>query len=506
MLTLERLRSAVHSLISKERALSRIRASATPRGISNYYNILRELERPSAKVASFADLLKVKYVGHATAARILEELGELREEVESAESSPAGVEMGLPDFPRTEKELPRKPKRATFTQIAHRGEIYRVPALFSVCQAVLLLFGEIANEGAGEFTDALIPSLSVLKYSTIQHIRRRQEVYCGMECITQCTEKSIKDAVKWLKRNLLVHDSGSESVVPTDKGLNAAALLEEFFRARPSREGGGGAFVYPGEDRAQGGPAVKLIVDNREKKGRRDPSYFQGKLSILGLPTETRQLTLSDFVWVREDGGSELFAGALIERKTVGDLLSSLRDGRYREQSHRLAKIEGAAKIYLIEGAVPSNPPVLSAVFTVILDLALSGFLVLKTDAIEDTVYHLYMAHRIICGSIGASSGGALTLSDVLRRSERKRIEGLGPREMAVVQMQAIRGVSQSMAEAIVGELGTVHEIIELGDRSAPSLFEKLSAVRNSAGGKMLGRRKAGRILSGLGVHFVAKS
>jgi crossover junction endonuclease MUS81 len=67
------------------------------------------------------------------------------------------------------------------------------------------------------------------------------------------------------------------------------------------------------------------------------------------LKVETENLPLGDII-IADDKEEKL----IIERKTVNDLLSSIKDGRYEEQSYRLNGLEHHNHniIYLIEGDV----------------------------------------------------------------------------------------------------------------------------------------------------------
>ena len=82
---------------------------------------------------------------------------------------------------------------------------------------------------------------------------------------------------------------------------------------------------------------MKLIIDNREK-------------SIIPLfqevEYETTNLDLGDFQIINPEGEIIL----IIERKTQADLLSSIKDGRHREQKLRLLNSSIPNIAYLIEG------------------------------------------------------------------------------------------------------------------------------------------------------------
>lgn len=74
-----------------------------------------------------------------------------------------------------------------------------------------------------------------------------------------------------------------------------------------------------------------------------------GSGSFVGLRFSKRVLALGDIL-LQSDDGKDL---VLIERKSFADLLSSIKDGRYDEQSYRLLYSSGFRPhsiIYLVEG------------------------------------------------------------------------------------------------------------------------------------------------------------
>ena len=70
---------------------------------------------------------------------------------------------------------------------------------------------------------------------------------------------------------------------------------------------------------------MNLLIDNRE----------QELIKILDIPFERKNLLLGDIVYANED--KEYI---IIERKTISDLLSSVKDSRYSEQSERYSQLD----------------------------------------------------------------------------------------------------------------------------------------------------------------------
>lgn len=86
---------------------------------------------------------------------------------------------------------------------------------------------------------------------------------------------------------------------------------------------------------------LKILIDYREKN----------LISLLKVPIEVVNLELGDIQFQYLDKTI-----LVLERKSVSDLNSSIRDGRYHEQKHRLiSNIERHRIVYLIEGDIPEN-------------------------------------------------------------------------------------------------------------------------------------------------------
>ena len=126
---------------------------------------------------------------------------------------------------------------------------------------------------------------------------------------------------------------------------------------------------------------MKLKIDNRERK-------FIDLIKIVNpcFSIEYMNLHLGDMI-ICDDAGYELI---VIERKTLKDLVSSIKDGRYKEQSFRLNNypIHNHNIIYLIEGQNKSNfksheiKMIESSYFSL---MYYKGFSVIRTKNIEDT-------------------------------------------------------------------------------------------------------------------------
>ena len=134
-----------------------------------------------------------------------------------------------------------------------------------------------------------------------------------------------------------------------------------------------------------------IVVDNREDR------IYEKLISLHTLESkpyikiEKAVLPLGDFI-IRSDDGIDLI---LIERKSLADLLASIKDGRYEEQSHRLKNASGIPShniVYLIEGFFSSistseKKMVLSAMASI---HYFKGFSVCRTYSIQETTDLIY--------------------------------------------------------------------------------------------------------------------
>jgi ERCC4-type nuclease len=90
---------------------------------------------------------------------------------------------------------------------------------------------------------------------------------------------------------------------------------------------------------------MKIIIDIRESSLYEKCLAFDSKLTSFSKEV----LTIGDIV-IKSNDDIEM---CIIERKSLQDLLSSIKDGRYEEQSHRLIHASGHRPhniLYIIEG------------------------------------------------------------------------------------------------------------------------------------------------------------
>jgi len=135
---------------------------------------------------------------------------------------------------------------------------------------------------------------------------------------------------------------------------------------------------------------MKLVIDIRENSLIENCEYLLKtddtfkNIAII----EKVSLELGDII-IKDNEDKEIL---IIERKTISDLLASIKDGRYSEQSYRLNGIEHENHniVYLIEGSskdlIYEKQTVYSSIFSI---NYYKGFSVYRSENIKESAYIL---------------------------------------------------------------------------------------------------------------------
>ncbi|GMT27006.1 hypothetical protein PFISCL1PPCAC_18303, partial [Pristionchus fissidentatus] len=121
---------------------------------------------------------------------------------------------------------------------------------------------------------------------------------------------------------------------------------------------------------------VILIMDLAEKNGNAKSSVVD-LLEKKDIRVERRRLSVGDYMWIaRKMDGSEMCMDWVVERKTWGDLDSSIKKSRYEEQKQRLRAAPFTNRVYLIEGQRDGESHLQQALATTMLH---DNFLIQRT-------------------------------------------------------------------------------------------------------------------------------
>lgn len=142
---------------------------------------------------------------------------------------------------------------------------------------------------------------------------------------------------------------------------------------------------------------MKVIIDERERElYEKSYSIVQANNTYVVLSKEV--LPLGD-IFITTDENKHVM---LIERKTLQDLLASIKDGRYEEQSYRLTHSSGLPPhsiLYIIEGQLSQLKSNVERkiVYSALTSLNFfKGFSVIRTNNITETAeYIVWMSEKI---------------------------------------------------------------------------------------------------------------
>ena len=215
---------------------------------------------------------------------------------------------------------------------------------------------------------------------------------------------------------------------------------------------------------------MKIFLDDREHQLFH---LLTEKLDSLDskVMIEKKILPLGDIVFV-DDNEKEI---AIVERKSLTDLVASIKDGRYEEQSYRLIHSSGLYRhhiIYLIEGGMSQilNPTEKKMIYSSMLTLQLyKGFSIMKTTSIHETTeWIIYSANKL---DSMVKKGHELwspenTLieqapSNYCSVVKKTKKDNVTPENIGEIILCQIPGISSVSAITIMKEFHTISNLIE---------------------------------------------
>ena len=151
---------------------------------------------------------------------------------------------------------------------------------------------------------------------------------------------------------------------------------------------------------------ICLVLDNRELRSVNDRTYIVDRLQERGVTCFVRPLELGDVAWVarprqKTPNGEfhEATLDALLERKRLDDLASSIKDGRFKEQKNRLRRC-GLSRIwYLVEdysGIQVDEVGKLSLRTAMVETQLLDNICVHRTENLDKTIQFLVSLHGTV--------------------------------------------------------------------------------------------------------------
>ena len=208
---------------------------------------------------------------------------------------------------------------------------------------------------------------------------------------------------------------------------------------------------------------MKVIIDERET------SLYNKCVELNTFATiqlSKQVLPIGDILFKTDDDTKTV---CIIERKSLADLLASIKDGRYEEQSYRLSNNGECSLhnvIYIIEGIMSTlrTPMEKRLVFSSITSLNyFKGFSVLRSSSVSETAeLLLFAADKIARGTAEgltvAGSGSDQNYCTVVKKVKK---ENVTPQNIAEIMLCQIPGISSTNAIAIMKHFTSLSDLID---------------------------------------------
>jgi ERCC4-type nuclease len=173
----------------------------------------------------------------------------------------------------------------------------------------------------------------------------------------------------------------------------------------------------------------------------------------------------------------------IIERKTFSDLLASIKDGRYEEQSHRLLNAGGVPPhsiIYLLEGMFSSlrEPSHKKIIYSAMTSLNyFKGFSVMRTSSVYETAEWLIamtdkldreLEKEIVKNILDEPVGGGIVNESVEGEPQvsysnfvkKIKKDNITPENIGEIVLSQIPGISAVTATAIMKKFSTFPKLL----------------------------------------------
>jgi len=228
---------------------------------------------------------------------------------------------------------------------------------------------------------------------------------------------------------------------------------------------------------------MKLLIDCRENKiieEFKNIKLINNEYS--SIEYHTKQLDLGDIVFESEKNT------IIIERKTHNDLISSIKDGRYEEQSLRLShsNLPNHHIIYLIEGKLNSNSKEKKTIISAITSLLIyKGFSVLCTNSQQETALLIFQMFKKLTKDISkpyyySPSTDNLEkekcYSEVIKKVKK---ENVSPENISEIMLCQIPNVSSTISKIVINKFGNIRSLCKELEGN-PNCLENLTYVDKS--------------------------
>lgn len=248
-----------------------------------------------------------------------------------------------------------------------------------------------------------------------------------------------------------------------------------------------------------------IIFDTREA---RLYSNFEGK----PYPMKIEPLTIGDIAFTHVSESGIKHDIILFERKSLSDLLASIKDGRYEEQSHRLIHASQLAPhriVYIIEGMFSSlrNPAEKQLVISAMTSLQLyKGFSVVRTSSVQETAdliegmwkkiqrnveKGVAMFEPLLRNAIDSAAVDEPAQPEIQAYScvvKKVKKENVTPENIGEIILCQIPGISSTIAIELMRKYGNIRDLLDM-IRERPDELKEL---------KINGRRMGSNVVENI--------
>lgn len=212
---------------------------------------------------------------------------------------------------------------------------------------------------------------------------------------------------------------------------------------------------------------MKIKIDNREHKLIKLMQALNRDYGF-NIDIEVEKLDLGDLIILNEKDEEML----MIERKSLNDLASSIKDGRYAEQSLRLTNypIHNHNIIYLLEGNMSTwgNKYMKMSAKTLYVTMFClqyyKGFSVIKTnDIVETAEYILRLTDKMKREKKKESyykEGGEITQKKYCEVINKVKKKNITPENIGEIILSQIPGISSTTSMAVMKKFGSLHQLL----------------------------------------------
>ena len=232
---------------------------------------------------------------------------------------------------------------------------------------------------------------------------------------------------------------------------------------------------------------MKLKIDNREKKLIKLLHALKEQFNLQNIELTIEVLDIGDFIICDDNDVEKL----IIERKSLNDLASSIKDGRYVEQSLRLShlSLHNHNIIYLIEGnlstwtnkyKVQANT-LHSAIFSL---NYYKGFSVHKTNDMTETAEYLLRICDKLNRSLkkvpyyryGEKNNNSKTADQYVSVIKKVKKDNITPENISEIILSQIPGISAKTSQVIVNQFGSLYQLLDALNKD-PKCMDDISFV-----------------------------